>query len=101
MVRGVWTAGRRLYRMFHDDRDRIQATGGRKTGSVLRVHEALKQRVVLSLPAASREAQVAFSTAKSAMEHLVDHGIAQEVTGRKRDRVFAYREYLAALNEGA
>ena len=35
------------------------------------------------------------------MEHLVAHGIAQEVTGRKRDRVFAYREYLAALNEGA
>ena len=35
------------------------------------------------------------------MEHLVAHGIAQEVTGRKRNRVFVYREYLAAISEGA
>lgn len=35
------------------------------------------------------------------MEQLVRLGIAREVTGRKRNRVFAYERYLAVLNEEA
>jgi hypothetical protein len=34
------------------------------------------------------------------MRVLTDLGIAKELTGRKRDRVFAYDRYLAALQEG-
>jgi hypothetical protein len=31
---------------------------------------------------------------------LIALGIAKELTGRKRDRVFAYDRYLAVLQEG-
>lgn len=41
-----------------------------------------------------------FSGASSAMRLLVDHGIARETTGRQRDRLFVYDEYVAVLNEG-
>ena len=34
------------------------------------------------------------------MRLLVDHGIARETTGRQRDRLFVYDEYVAVLNEG-
>jgi hypothetical protein len=34
------------------------------------------------------------------MERLVRLGIARELTGKKRDRVFAYDRYLAILSEG-
>ena len=36
-----------------------------------------------------------------AIEALTALGIVRELTGRKRDRVFAYDRYLAVLNEGA
>lgn len=34
------------------------------------------------------------------MERLVNHGIAREITGKRRDRLFVYDQYLAVLNEG-
>jgi hypothetical protein len=34
------------------------------------------------------------------MESLVEMGIARELTGKKRNRVFIYNEYLAILSEG-
>ena len=34
------------------------------------------------------------------MEALAELGIAREVTGRRRGRLFAYDGYLSILNEG-
>jgi hypothetical protein len=34
------------------------------------------------------------------MEVLLSLGIARELTGRKRNRAFAYDRYLAILSEG-
>ena len=34
------------------------------------------------------------------MDLLVDVGIARELTGKQRNRVFAYEGYIAVLNEG-
>lgn len=33
------------------------------------------------------------------MDLLVDLGIAREITGRRRNRLYAYDRYLAVLNE--
>ena len=41
-----------------------------------------------------------FPTASKAMQHLVATGIARELTGQRRNRVFLYDAYLAILNEG-
>lgn len=34
------------------------------------------------------------------MDVLVELGIARELTGKQRNRLFVYDQYLAALNEG-
>jgi hypothetical protein len=34
------------------------------------------------------------------MDLLVDLGIARELTGKRRNRVFCYEEYLKVLGEG-
>jgi hypothetical protein len=34
------------------------------------------------------------------MESLVEMGLVRELTGKKRNRVFIYDEYLAVLSEG-
>ena len=41
-----------------------------------------------------------FPTATKGIASLVALGIARELTGRRRNRVFAYHRYLAILNEG-
>jgi hypothetical protein len=45
-------------------------------------------------------AGLSFPAASSAMEVLVDLGIASELTGKRRNRIFAYDRYLTILSEG-
>lgn len=97
---GAVGTARRLSRMFQDDRDRVQTVGGRRAGTALRVHEALKSRPILSLPGVCRDTDLTFHTVASAMELLVSQGIAREITGKRRHRLFVYDQYLAVLNEG-
>jgi hypothetical protein len=44
---------------------------------------------------------VTVPTATKGIGALVDAGIAEELTGRKRNRAFAYLRLLEILNEGA
>ena len=97
---GAVAAAQRLSGMFQNDRIKIQATSGRRAGSVLRLHDALKSQPILSLPAACRITTLSFATASAAIQVLVRNGIAREVTGKRRNRIFVYDRYLAILNEG-
>ena len=97
---GAVSTAQRLSRMFQNDRNRIEQAGGRKTGSGLRVHDALRSQPILSLPAARRRTGLSFQAASSAMDLLITHGIAREITGKRRGRLFVYDQYLSILNEG-
>lgn len=44
---------------------------------------------------------LSFPTAAKALETMVDLGIAREITGGQRNRLFVYDAYLAILSEGA
>lgn len=96
---GAVSAAERLSSLFGADRARIE-TLGRRAGSALRVFDALRERPILSIPDTSRRTGLSFPAAASAMHVLVDHGIARELTGRRRNRLFVYDQYLATLNEG-
>ena len=96
---GAVTAARRIGQMFQDNHNRIEKTG-RRAGSAVRVHEALKARPILPLSEVCKSTTLSFPTATRAMELLVEHGIAREITGKRRDRLFVYDQYLAILNEG-
>jgi cell filamentation protein, protein adenylyltransferase len=96
---GAVTTARRLVALFGEDRARVQAKG-RLAGSALRVHEALQARPVTTLSAISAKTGLSFPAATAGMRALVELGIAKELTGRKRDRVFAYDRYLVVLQEG-
>ena len=94
----VATAGD-LSRLIDDDRQRLSAVG-RRAGSLLRVHDALTARPLVTLTEVVARSGLSFPAASTAMDELVDVGIASEVTGKKRNRVFAYDSYLAALAAG-
>ena len=96
---GAVDTARRLVSLFQEDRKRI-IPYGRRTNSALRVHDALKARPITSLPEACQRTGLSFPTAAGAMDLLAKLGIAREITGKERNRVFVYERYLAILNEG-
>ena len=89
----------RLTERFTADRQRI-ATEGRRAGSALRVHEALQERPILSIPETCRRTGLAFPTVSAALRLLERAGLVREITGFSRNRVYVYSEYLRILNEG-
>ena len=89
----------RLVSMFAEDQERIQ-TVGRSAGSLLRVHQVLKERAVVTIPTVCESAGLSFPAVSSSLGRLADLDIVHEITGRRRNRVFVYHEYLAVLNEG-
>lgn len=90
---------RRLVALFTDDADSIRRQG-RRAGSALRVHGALEERPVTSIGEIQRRTGLSHPTVASALELLARLGIVREVTGRRRDRFFAYQQYVRILDEG-
>jgi hypothetical protein len=55
---------------------------------------------MLSLKQLCHTSTMTFPTASKAMQQLVSAGIARELTGQRRNRIFVYDAYLTILNEG-
>jgi Fic family protein len=88
-----------LIHLFAGDRSRIEGLG-RKANSALRVHDALKRRPVHTLQGVAKDTSLSFPAASAGMDLLEQLGIVREITGKQRNRVFAYTAYLDALQEG-
>ena len=97
---GAVDTAQRLATVFREDRLQIE-TKGRRAGSGLRVHDALKARPIQSMPEVCRTTGLSFPASSSAMDLLVEMKVARELTGKRRNRLFVYDRYLAILNEGA
>jgi Fic family protein len=89
----------RLESMARIDRARLP-TLGRAAGSALRVHHELLRRPIHTSQALVRDTGLTPMTINKAMDHLCRLGIIRELTGRRRNRIFGYTDYLAILNEG-
>ena len=97
---GAVDTAHRLLALFADDAAKARDLG-RAAANALRVFDALRARPIASINDLSRRTAVSYPTVARAIEALAALGIVRELTGRKRDRVFAYDRYLAVLNEGA
>ena len=95
-AREALTVAQSLRDLGHADRLRIQALG-RIAGSALRVHEALQSRPLATIASMSGSTGLSVPAVTASMSALRTLGIVREVTGRKRGRVFEYREYLQLL----
>jgi Fic family protein len=97
---GAVDTAHRLLALFDADAARLRALG-RTAANALRLFDVLRERPVASVNLLAERAGVSFATAARLIEALVELGIVREITGRKRQRVFAYQAYLDILNEGA
>ena len=90
---------RTILQLFAEDRARVE-TIGRGAASALRVFGQLQSRPLLSIVKSAEELQLAAPTVATALQNLQGLGIARELTGRPRNRLFVYGRYLDILNEG-
>jgi Fic family protein len=88
----------RLLALVKRDEGRIASIGASGTG-LARIYASLRARPVANMSDIATRAGVTFPTAAKAIDQLVALGIAREITGKKRDRIFVYDRYLAILNE--
>ena len=96
--RAASTAGQ-LLDLFDEDVSRIQQQG-RTASSALRVHRALQERPIVSLQEAGSRAGLASTATTTGMRVMEGLGIVREITGRERDRRYAYQQYIEILSEG-
>ena len=89
----------RLVHLFKEDGDKVQERVPRP-GTALRIFDALCDRPVITLKEVVQRTGLTFATAAKGMGILEGLSIAREITGKKRNRVFAYYRYLAILSEG-
>ncbi len=97
---GAVDTAHRLLALFDEDRARLAQTG-RSAGSALRIYDALRSRPIATIQDLRQRACTSYPTAAKVVATLVNAGIARELTGRRRDRVFVYGRYLEILSEGA
>ena len=96
---GAVQTAQRLLSLFQKDQSRIQQAG-RAAGSALRVHQVLQERPIVSLQELVNRTDLSFHAVTSGMQILEQFGVARELTGKKRNRLFGYDQYLAILGEG-
>jgi Fic family protein len=85
--------------LFEADRLTIRNLG-RVAPSVLRVHELLQRRPIVTIPSASKELKLSVPTVGKALDLMVSADIVRETTGKRWGRIFAYSNYLALLDKG-
>ncbi len=95
----AFDAAMRIVELFREDRERISAESERAS-SALRIYDQLQQNPYVTANLLVERTGLSAPTVNAALADLARLGIVEEVTGRRRGRVFGYRRYLAILAEG-
>jgi Fic family protein len=91
---------RRILALFEKDRRQIEKLG-RAAASAFRVHEYLQKKPITGIREMEKDLGLTYPTVAGALARMKKHRIVKELTGFKRNRVFAYAPYIELLSEGA
>ena len=86
--------------LFYQDIEKI-ASLGRAKFSCEQTLEYMKRLPQVTVPLLAKELQMTAPTARSALNHMTSIGVLEEISGKKRDKVYVYRKYLDILEDGA
>lgn len=92
-------SARELSALVREDRRRVLAVQGSLLAAA-RLFEWLPSHPILTINRPMQIIETTRPTASKAVSSLVEAGVLDETTGRKRDRRVAYRSYLKVLGEG-
>ncbi len=92
-------AAHRLLDLFQADHAKLE-TKGRVSGSILRIHDILRAKPIVSISWLHQKTGLSVPTVTSVLRLMISEGMVREITGRRRKRLFAYDKYISILNEG-
>jgi len=93
------TTTRRILALFEKDRRQIEKLG-RAASSAFLVHEYLQKKPITGIREMEKELGLTYPTVAGALDRMKKQRIVKELTGFKRNRVFAYAPYIELLSEG-
>jgi Fic family protein len=73
---------------------------GRVAATLTQLHQALLKRPIATATWLQNSTGLAPATVLSGLKRLEQLNLVEELTGRQRARVYAYRQYIAILNQG-
>lgn len=89
----------KLMNLSAADTEKIHGLG-RGAASVHLVHRTLLERPIASPVWLADKTHLAPATVNSCLLQMEKLGIVAEITGKQRNRLFAYSEYVAVMNQG-
>lgn len=95
----VRTAGQ-INQLFDQDLQKIWSLG-RARFSCEQTLDYMKRLPQVTVALVASELGVTAPTARSALNHMAKLGVIEEISEKKRDKVYVYRNYLDILEEGA
>ena len=90
---------KRIVQLIERDRQKLHELG-RAAGSSLLIFDHVVKSVVMRIPETAHLLPISEPTVASSVRHLERLDILEEITGRSRNKIYAYREYLGILSEG-
>ncbi len=88
-----------ILQLFQQDERKVAESGIRR-GSIDQVYRRFQQSPIMQVSTAVRKTQLSLPTVIRALEELARIGILREITGRERNRVYRYEQYVDLLNQG-
>lgn len=85
--------------LFEQDKQKV-AKLGRARFSCEEILEYMKHLPQVTIPLLTQELTISAPTARSSLNHLLRLGIIEQISGKKRNKIYIYRKYLSLLEEG-
>lgn len=98
-AQGAAATAERTLKLFVKDKEKIQELG-RAAPSALPLHEFMQTSPYVRIRTAAKALDLTVPTVANALNHLVRLRIVKEISGKHRDRLFAYSRYVNIVSEG-
>ena len=89
-----------LHKLSESDRNKISDLG-RVANSVLQVQRALIEHPISTTGKLVKQTGLSAATVNKCIGHLERIGVVEELTSRKRNRLFSYHRYVEIMSKGA
>lgn len=90
---------RQIVNMKEEHRQLVLNKMGRRSGNSLTLLEHLYFRPIVSIELVQDIIKLSYPNANTLVKDLCDLGLLEEITGQKRNRVFAYQPYLKVFQD--
>lgn len=94
------TAAQSILKLFADNQQKI-ANFGKASASTMTVYQFLQKFPISNAKKVAQQCGISLPTTNKSLKHLLDLNIIKEITGKSRNKLYVYQNYLDILDEGS